>query len=286
MTRSVAAFFVLLFIPSLTFGNGKAGEVGPPTVMHSVIEGYVGPTLWVSARAAAAEQGVLHFDLIGEPAASSLRGLVEQQRRERKFAESSVQKPLIQRIADSACHSTTLSTADIGGGSQPSQTFGDLLRNALGIYSGRIVEVEPGFMAGVPASLLKVEVEDVLRPADEYGESDVLYILYPFARFSISGYTFCGGLSASMFDTEPGDRILVFLYTDPVGRGVQLAAPRREQMFFESSTGDLFVPSALRTDPSLRGATSLNEIAQRVRGWEDERVAPRKSRPAQEGAEQ
>jgi hypothetical protein len=265
MTKSVAALFVLLFIPSLTFGNGKAGEIGPPAIMHSAIEGYVGPTLWVSARAAAAERDILHFDLIGEPAASSLGRLIEQQRRGRVFAESSVQKPVIQQIADSACHSTTLSTSDIGGGSQPSQTFGDLLQNALGIYSGRIVGIEPGFMAGVPASLLKVEVEDVLRSTDEYAP-DVLYILYPFARFSIGGYTFCGGLSASLFDAKLGDRILVFPYTGSVSQEAQLAAPRREQMFFESSTREFFVPPALRDDPALRGVTSLDEIAQRVRG--------------------
>lgn len=285
MTRLVVACLVLLLIPSLTFGNGKAEEIGPPAIMHSAVEGYVGPTLWVSARAAAAEQGVLRLDVIGEPAASSLGRLIEQQRRERVFAESSVQGPRIQRIADSACHSTTLSTADFGGGSQPSETFGDLLRHALGIYSGRIVAIEPGFMAGVPASLLTVEVEDVLRSAED-SAPDVLYILYPFARFSIRGYTFCGGLSASTFDAKSGDRVLIFPYMGSVSREAQLAAPRGEQMFFESATGELFVPPALRNDPALRGVRSLDEIAERVRSWEGERPSPPKSRPAQEGAGQ
>jgi hypothetical protein len=171
----------------------------------------------------------------------------------------------IRQIPESQCTTTLVSTADYGGGDQPSESFADLARQALGIYAGTISGIEPGFMGGIPATLLEVEIQEALRPSKAFPETGSIFVLHPLARFAIGHYTFCGGLSNSTFAPKAGDHVLLFAYTEPVGRGVPLAAPRNEQIFFSRSDGALFVSPNLRADPALRGLKSLEQVKAIVR---------------------
>ena len=73
------------------------------------------------------------------------------------------------------------------------------------------------------------------------------------------------GNAGKGFEPRAGDRILLFDYTGPIDREGRLYAPRSEQVFFETSGGELFVADRIRGDRDLMGARRLEGVFMAVR---------------------
>lgn len=234
-----------------------AQTAGMPRVIEPKVERKAGPALWVSAEAAMNRATVLDWSLVGREEGSLLVQIVERQGKalaERGKGQVSSQE--LQWLPASECTESILMTPHYGG-EGPSGTFRDLREQSKSIWKGRIAAIEPGFFFSTPAALLRVEVLDVVRESKSSPRKQA-FVQHPVARFKIGDYRFCSGYSG--FEPKVGDRILVFDYAGPVGRGDLLFAPRMEQTFFETAEGDIFLPESLRQDDDLWTAKTLDDV--------------------------
>ena len=229
----------------------------------SILDDAGGRHMWISAEAAADEENTIDLDLIDS---DHLRGIVEKQRRalgDQLLTEttSAGNKPLVATIPESACKSKTMSV-DERGGFGSGDTLAHLATYSKTIVRGAIRTVDVGFASGTPASLLGVDVSEVLKgPAP----SSPFYVDYPVARFRIGPLTFCN-LNKG-FEPQPGDEILLFAYSGAVGRDENLFAPRFDQMLFQGQDGTLFLPSPLKDTPEVKTARTLDNIIGVVRSF-------------------
>ncbi|HET9227783.1 MAG TPA: hypothetical protein VFR31_14005 [Thermoanaerobaculia bacterium] len=169
-------------------------------------------------------------------------------------------KPAVSEIPYSACTSM-LATFDHRGGEAPSSTLSDLATHSQSIVLGTITSVSQGFSSGTPASLLEVEIQEVVKgrmPGHQ------IHIDYLVARFRIGPYHFCNAQKG--YEPSPGDRILVFDYVGPADRTGTYYAPRAEQLIFQSPRGPLFFSPQLKSDPDLKDVTSLDQVLGKLRG--------------------
>jgi hypothetical protein len=238
-----------------------------PDVIEPKMERTDWPALWVSARAAVDPQTVLNWDLVG--GRDGLRKDVERQREKLEKAGSlgSALPDLPVRLIPEADCEVEIDLVDDRGGPGSSQSLADLTRNARTIYRGVLRSVDPGFSSGVPSSLLTVEVSEVIKGSPGWVGKRV-FVDHPVAHFAIGPFLFCNATKG--FEPVAGDAILLFDYTGPIGRGDRLFAPSKEQVFFESRGGGLFLPERLRHDQDLAGREHLDEIVGMVRLKEGE----------------
>jgi len=255
--KLIGRFFAL---PTALLLAASFLEAQAPAILETTGDFPGGGHRWISAEAAADEEKIIDLDLIGS---DTLRGRVEKQRRalgDRFPAEKSGagEKPLVATIPDSECTSHSM-TVDDRGGAGSSATLPDLAHYAQLIVRGTIRTVDSGFAFGNPASLLGVEVSEVLK-----GPSlrSPIYIDYPVARFKIGPLTFCN-LNKG-FEPRPGDQILLFAYSGPVDRKEILYAPRLDQILFQSQGGDVFLPSPLRETPEMKAVRTLYDVIGRL----------------------
>jgi hypothetical protein len=232
-----------------------------PSVLEPKVERREGPPLWISANAVADEEKVIKLDLIDS---DSLRRRVEKQSRDlggRLPKSGAGEKPEIARIPPSECKSETFSEDGRGGG--PSATFKELVMRSKSIVRGSIRTIDLGFSFGIPSSLLGVEVSEVIKGAVP---KSPLYLDYPVARFRIGPLYFCNATKG--YEPSPGDEILLFDVAGPVDRTGVLYAPRMDQVFLQSQSGILVVPTPLKNTAGLESATSLEDVVTRLRSGE------------------
>jgi hypothetical protein len=253
LSMKLTAWFVILCaaVPL----PGRAQEVRSPSILESRVERHEGPPLWISAEAVADREKIIDLDLIDS---LSLRMNVEKQRRElgdRLAAERKAgEKPTVTTIPQSECKRMQFVEDDRGGGG-PSTTLSDLSTRSQSIVRGTVRTIELGFDGGVPASLLGVELSEVIKGPKPQSP---FYVLYPVARFRIGPYHFCNATKG--FEPRPGDQILLFVVTGPVDREDILYAPRTDQILFEGQTGVLFIPPQLKNTPELERARTLDDV--------------------------
>ena len=215
--------------------------------------------LWISAEAAADEEKILDVELIDS---EHLRSTVEKQRRELEnrllVEDSSTGKPRIATIPEAECKSKTLAVDDRGGlGS--SDTLAHLATYSKTIVRGTVRTVDVGFASGTPSSLLGVEVSEVVKGA---APASPFYVDYPVAHFRIGPFSFCNANKG--FEPQPGDEVLLFAYTDAVGKNEDLFAPRLDQLLFQGQDGTLFFPSPLKETPEGKTSRTLDDVVDRL----------------------
>lgn len=260
---------LLLVVAFLLLGVPLRAQA--PSVIEPKVERHQGPPLWISAEAVADEEKVVNLDLIRR---SILQRYVEQQRRDladRGPVEKSGGRPAITTIPASECKSE-LDLIDDRGGSGSSATLSDLAANSESIFRGKIRTIDPGFDGGVPASLLGVEVSEVIKGA---APARPFYILYPVSHFRIGPLHFCNAKKG--FEPQVGDDILLFDFTGPADRTGVLYGPRLDQIVFERPTGALILPPQLKDSPDLQPVRNLDEFVDRLRSTLERSVAPRGS---------
>ena len=250
---------LLCSLALLAFPSWLAAE--PPQVIEPQVERNQGPPLWISAEAVADSEKVVNLDLVDS---LSLSRSVEKQNRTFQDARSfemlrTGDKPPVVEIPYSECKSM-LATFDHRGGEAPGSTLSDLATHSRSIVLGTIASVARGFSFGTPASLLEVEIHEVVKGR---APGPRIYVDYLVARFRIGPYYFCNANKG--YEPSPGDRILVFDYAGPVDRTGSYYAPRQEQLFFESRSGALAISPQLKNDPELKDVTSLDQVLGRLR---------------------
>lgn len=119
----------------------------------------------------------------------------------------------------------------------------DLANNATAIVAGTVSAIEPGFLYGMPGSLLRFTETAYLkgRPARE------TFFFYPYSRIQTAHGVICAKPVADYAVPVVGDRFVVFTYIDPpdyCGR-VILAADVARAVVHDSRAG-LKVPHSLR----------------------------------------
>lgn len=254
-----------LVIPCATILiSGIATAAQTPSILEPKFERHQGPPLWISAEMVADAEKIVDLDLIDD---LHLRRDVEQQRRslgDRLPVQGSKagEKPAIASISPAECTSDVLS-AELRGGDRPSATLKDLATYSQSILRGKIRTINPGFASGEPASLLGVEISEVVKGT---GPKSSVYVNYPVARFRIGPFFFCNGEKG--FEPHLEDEILLFDYTGPVDRDHVLYAPRLDQLFFQGQNRQLFLPPHLKDTPDIKSARTLDDIANWLRRFE------------------
>jgi hypothetical protein len=248
----VGSILALSALPALSAGN-------VPDVIRSAVDDRT--PIWASAEAATDPQTVLDWDLLGDMG-PSLQDAVQRQSEKlaaRGRHELAHQDLSVHSIPDAECElMLDLSDCEVGS----SRTLKDLLQSSHFVFRGDVSAVDFGFAFGVPASLLTVEVTEVLKGSAEAVGSRV-FVDHPVARFALGPYHFCNAERG--FEPQAGDSILVFDSRGPKDRAGLFFAPGREQVFFESGAGGLFLPDQIKADPSLAGQDRLDQIVVRAR---------------------
>lgn len=263
--ESTCRFVVLclaLLLPGMALKAQTASVL--PELIESDVEGYVGPPLWVSARAAMDKKTILKQGLLGE--GTFLDELIEEQRGEieREGGRSkSLETELKLRTLDQGNCTARILLSDHLNDQSPAQSFRDLLEHSKHILEGTVVASEVGFYRGAPASLLNVKVDRWLRASDEYKEITHLYVYHSAAHFMIGPYEFCG--HSPGLEPRAGDKIMVFDFAGLAEGKQNLLTPGDDKVFAQTSSGRLLLPMQLRQDPVLSRAARLNDIADLVR---------------------
>jgi len=232
-----------------------------PDVIESRWAGPADPPLWVSAQAAVDPDSILSWNLLGRERSSLLRGAVEAQQEQVENAgprQAGAPDLSVRPIPAAECKDSILNSEDEGA----VVSFRKLVDGAQRVLRGVVRSVEPGFFAGDPATLLTLEVEEVVR---ESAPSNVtrIHLAYPTAHFAIGPYRFCHGEKSYL--PAAGDRVLFFDALGPMDPEGRFFATQRRQVFFEDRAGGLILPDVMKKDRELAGRTSLDEIVSRVR---------------------
>lgn len=141
--------------------------------------------------------------------------------------------------------------------------FEDMVRSARGIYSASITDLSQGLFLGKPASVLKLEITKVWKAPHGEAPAKELFAVYPFARFAIGEAVFCSGEPGSLHEPKAGQRVILFVTSEPVDRQRTLVWVDGESLISEDSNGKLSLPRSLQNDPELfpiRGVGGLEEI--------------------------
>lgn len=248
IARSVCAVLFLLGSVELAIAGQDA-----PGVIYMMAGPRVDP-VWVSAEEATdSQKGGIRWELFSESDENSLRRFVAENKR-RQERQKSCEAP--ESGLDCPIFLATLDEERIDP--KPNRSFGDLAKQSIAIYGGRIEGISQGFFEGLPSSLLRVKVTEVFRSSDLVARTEVL-IPYQFARFKIGESTFCGG-STDRYQPAAGDRVLVFIYDAPLDADRSLVYPRSPEIFFQTAAGRLIIPELLKSDRDIAVAGDLQNL--------------------------
>lgn len=123
------------------------------------------------------------------------------------------------------------------------------------LVTGIVRDSAVGFTAGVPATVLQIQRTD--------GRGEFVYILYPAGRVRVDDITVCNADPEFPPLPASGDRVafVAGVARDPAET---VFVPPASWMFFQHGQ-TLVVPHAMRSDPDLRDATSLDAVIQTLR---------------------
>lgn len=159
--------------------------------------------------------------------------------------------------SDSDCDIVT--SFDDFGVSAPQASIRAVAVAARAIHLARVVEVVPGFFDGLPASVLRLKIDDAKSPVP-----DVL-VVYPAARFTTENLRFCR--YDSEYASEPprvDDTVLLFARAT-ADRESTLYVPLPYELIVQRVGKSVEIPELLRSDPDARGKHDLAALANAAR---------------------
>lgn len=106
-------------------------------------EGFVGPSTWVSAKAAADADHVVKWNLFGDTSEdSSLHAAIREQDQAAAAPKGGGADVVV--VPESHCPSITISSVFSENPDRPAETLDDLIANSIGVYAGAITAITPG----------------------------------------------------------------------------------------------------------------------------------------------
>jgi hypothetical protein len=252
-----ACLLTLVFSSSLRFDlpllspDGRPKEPQPGHTLEEFTAGHE----WIPAGRAFQSDGTLDRRAFREEHAKIIQWMLRDRIEERNAPAD------IFLIPQSSCStSLDVSRDRFGGGT----SLNELIRDSIGIYSGGIVNEEPGFFNGLPVLLVKLKIERTMLGAAGY-RGEYLDLFYPHAHFAVHGYKVCGINNDGGFEPKIGDKALVFAAHPFPEQGTPAFMPAPEQIAIQSASGRLAIPNALRLDRRLYAVESLEEMEAVVR---------------------
>ena len=138
-----------------------------------------------------------------------------------------------------------------------------LARNSTDVFIGEVVDLQQGFLAGMPGTLYAIRPSRVLSRDPLAPE---LYVFLSHARIPLHFGDICSSLSPETVVPRVGDRLLAFLYLEAFDpeKTIYRVDPQR-QLIVERS-GRVLVPTALADQLPTGGLDAIAAIVREKRG--------------------
>lgn len=260
--RNVVVAVLPVFGIAAVFAGGFEAREETPGVFYSAVEERASP-LWVSADLARTPQNQIDWKLFPPNESASLRRQLAVQERlkatEGARSLTAFQASGQEAVEDDNCVTYEKTFHHLSGELKAPGLQG-LLASARGIYSASIVDISHGFFHGSPASVLKLDLGEIWKTDERLPVAEELFAVYPFARFAIGEGVFCSGVPGSLPQLEIGQRVIVFITSDPLDRQRTLVWADPEHLIVEMDDGGIFLPQALKNDIELFPVKSFGEV--------------------------
>lgn len=265
----VAALPVFGMAAVLTGGYQAPKEI--PDAFFSAVEERESP-LWVSADLARTPQDEIDWKLFPSNESASLRRQLATQERlkaeEGARSLTALQVSGQQPVEDDNCVIYEKTFHHLSG-ELKTPGFQGLLASARGIYSASIRDISQGFFLGSPASVLKLEIDEVWKTDDGMPPAKELFAVYPYARFAVGDGVFCSGVPGSLLQPKTGQRLIVFVTSDPLDRQQTLVWVDPDYLIGERDDGGILLPHSLKNDRELFPVKSFVEVEKLLRSASD-----------------
>lgn len=135
--------------------------------------------------------------------------------------------------------------------------------DAGAVYRGTVTHIEPGFLSGMPASLLEVAITDPIKSSSGFPAGGTVYVAYPAAELAVAGQRLCNAGPNRNFSPHVGDKIVVIAHDRPIDTLGRFLPTGEDQLIFEHDRS-LIVSSGLQhvIAPELQ---SIDQVANRLR---------------------
>ena len=222
--------------------------------------------MWQSAKAVSTREGEVDWRRFSDDSRRELQEMAAENRKSALRAGKAIETPgeVVCENVFGVPHTERIVP-------KPNRSLRDLVTHSEAILRGHIVDIEAGFIDGLPSSLLQIEVDEEPRTAPGVAAGGPVYLAYPFARFRVGETSFCTGIETS-YQPQIGDGVFLFLYERPLDEESVLLIPELEEMFFEVD-GQLVLPHNSAMGSAARTARNLADLSALVR-TEFERTAP------------
>ncbi len=247
---------VAIFLIGCGLGHPGSARAETPARFYSHLppEDYSDP-IWVAATELLSGGGKLNWQVLDEVDARAW--LPDLARRLGQVG--------IQDIAEEDC-SIWRSRNQSSPVQAPNDGLLDLLKGARAVFEGTIIERTPGFLFGIPATLLTVKVtESFWMDMEVKPSAGQLYLAYPQASFSADGWIICGGWQEGPPAPPTGSKVVVLAQSPPNDRGGALLQVSLEEMVFVADDDSLTWPANLARDPAMEGILAARDLADRIR---------------------
>lgn len=252
---------------ALVAARGHLTQEAIPKTFDSAVSDREAP-LWVAADLARTPENEIDLALFAPSERESLRRQLAAQERlravERPKDLSPLQKAGREPVSDANCVTYEKTFFHLSGERKAPGLEG-LVESARGIYSATISDVSQGFFLGSPASVLRLDLTETWKTDGTVPPGGELFAVYPFARFAIGKGVFCSGMPESAVQPEAGQRVIVFVTSDPLDKERSLVWTDPEALIVEKAEGGVSMPRALKEDPELFPVQSFEEAVELLR---------------------
>ncbi len=238
----IFALLLLLMVSGTTVV--QAGEI--PSILWSQHD--TNKAAWVTADRATVG-GQIDWSLFGDLEAAVLRCAITRGKGKECAAIGTLRKEIV--------------------GAGVANSLEDLARNSVAVFEGTVIDRSVGFADGIPATLLQVKVDKVVKAGPQLaiaGAGDLLYVAYPVAELDLKGLKLCKSDELLLKEIpKTGDKILALPLAGPLNEDRNMIYLNSQEIFVQKSGGDFDVPQRWKKDPRINKASSLNEVESMVR---------------------
>ncbi len=203
---------------------------------------------WISAEMATSEDGSIDWDVLSEDVRLSYEGLQTWQ--PFMIGKNEDGSPIYDPWESHGIpgFGAYWGPSHRDGISQPpSEALDQLISNARYVVEGVVTSHEQGFFLKEPMTLLTLDVsrmrsprvDDTLPPRYRTPMTNVLYVAYPSASFTIGGHGFAKGDPAYPPLPGIGDSILFFVFTLALDVDRLVFRPDADKVLVQSPGGEL-----------------------------------------------
>lgn len=237
LAMGISFFAVAVTLLANPLSSACGAEKHSPQVIYREDVKDVSP-LWVDAESAVDSTGKLRKSLFPE----TWQLMKEQFAHEVRNASRTGQIKVQDLPDDTPCK--VLIGSEIGSGR--AESIEELLEKSSRVYVGKVVSIRPGFLMGMPASLVTAKPVSVIREpksATPGSSSDggMITLVYEYARFVVGEMVACAGTQR----IDVGDVFVTFVMHSPIDEQQSLLVPG-DQVFIKSPTAEVIAPSRWR----------------------------------------